>query len=280
MPFRIRMGVPEMEACWNDLSGRELQGRLDKHEARFFKKFVKALGFLGQNPRHPGLASHEIGDLTRQHGIKIFQSYLENNTPAAGRLFWAYGPDQGDITVLAIEPHPEDQKRRAYLRIKLSALPPRQPWSKSSEGGPGEDQRQIGTVHVVPCLRFQQAAGTFCSWLLSRCDFVLPHGKQKRLFPSSFRCFLQNTKGLIAAARAAENGSEVREKGAVKLEYRPCLALRGQPTPSCEAHLARPPRALLSSLPGNLRFSNLSGRPSRMKTLQCALSRQNPSWPG
>jgi hypothetical protein len=28
-----------------------------------------------------------------------------------------------DITVLAIEPHPEDQKRGAYQRIKLSSLP-------------------------------------------------------------------------------------------------------------------------------------------------------------
>ena len=79
MPFRVRMGVPQMEAYWNDLSGRKLQGRLDKHEEKFFKKLAKALGFLGQNPRHPGLASHEIDDLTRQHGIKIFQSYLENN---------------------------------------------------------------------------------------------------------------------------------------------------------------------------------------------------------
>ena len=127
MPFRVRMGVPQMEAYWNDLTGRKLQGGLDKHEEKFFKKLAKALGFLGQNPRHPGLASHEIDDLTRQHGIKIFQSYLENNTPAAGRLFWAYGPDQGDITVLAIEPHPEDQKRGAYQRIKLSSLPLRKP---------------------------------------------------------------------------------------------------------------------------------------------------------
>jgi hypothetical protein len=29
-----------------------------------------------------------------------------------------------DITVLAIEPHPEDQKRGAYQHIKLSTLPP------------------------------------------------------------------------------------------------------------------------------------------------------------
>ena len=125
MAFRIRMGVPEMEAYWNDLSTRKLASKLDKQEEKFFKKLVKTLGFLGQNPRHPGLESHEIDDLTRKHGIKIFQSYLENNTPAAGRLFWAYGPEKGDITILAIEPHPEDQKRGAYQRIKLSNLPSR-----------------------------------------------------------------------------------------------------------------------------------------------------------
>jgi hypothetical protein len=123
MTFNICMGLPEMEALWQDLSTRKLQCKLDRDEETSFKKLVKALVFLSQNPRHPGLASHEIDDLTRKYGIKIFQSYLENRTPAAGRLFWAYGPDKGDITILAIEPHPEDQKRGAYQRIKLSALP-------------------------------------------------------------------------------------------------------------------------------------------------------------
>jgi hypothetical protein len=118
------MGVPEMEAYWNNISTRQLAGKLAGDEERFFKKLVKTLAFLSQNPRHPGLASHEIDDLTRKYGFKVFQSYLENNTPAAGRLFWAYGPEQGDITVLAIEPHPEDQKRGTYRRIKLSAKPP------------------------------------------------------------------------------------------------------------------------------------------------------------
>jgi hypothetical protein len=48
--------------------------------------------------------------------------------PSAGRIFWAYGPDKLDITVLATEPHPEDQKHGAYHRIKLSALPPAKQW--------------------------------------------------------------------------------------------------------------------------------------------------------
>lgn len=122
MPFRIRMGLPEMEAMWVDLSSRKLKGSLNNKEERFFKRLVKALGYLATDPKHNSLASHEIGDLSRKHGRKIFQSYLENNTPGAGRLFWAYGPDKGDITVLATEPHPEDKKRGA--RIKLPAIPP------------------------------------------------------------------------------------------------------------------------------------------------------------
>jgi hypothetical protein len=119
------MGVPDMEAFWNDLAARKQSEILDKDEERFFKKWTKALGYLSIDPRHNSLGSHEIEPLTRKYGIKIFQSYLENNTPAAGRMFWAYGPDQGDITVLGIEPHPEDQKRGAYERIKLAKVPPK-----------------------------------------------------------------------------------------------------------------------------------------------------------
>jgi hypothetical protein len=122
MPFKIRMGVPGMEALWNDLSTRKQKAKLDKNEEKFFKKWVKALGYLSENPRHNSLASHEIDDLTRKYGLKIFQSYLESKTPAAGRMFWAYGPDKGDITILAIEPHPEDQKRGAYHRIGLASM--------------------------------------------------------------------------------------------------------------------------------------------------------------
>jgi hypothetical protein len=124
MPFSIRMGVPDMEALWYDLSSHKRAGKLDKAEEKFFKKWVKALGYLSANPRHNSLASHEIEDLTRKYGFKIFQSYLENKTPAAGRMFWAYGPDKGDITILAVEPHPEDDKRGAYERVKLAVVPP------------------------------------------------------------------------------------------------------------------------------------------------------------
>lgn len=130
MPYAIRMGRPEMEALWNDLSTRSAAGKLAPAEAAMFKKLVKTLGFLAADPRHNSLSSHEIDELSRKFGLKVFQSYLENHTPSAGRLFWAYGPDQGEITILAIEPHPEDKKRGAYDRIKLSSMAPGAPRKK------------------------------------------------------------------------------------------------------------------------------------------------------
>ena len=123
MTFNIRMGIPEVDTLWKDFSQRKLACQLDKSEERFFKKLVKTLDHLRRDPKHPGLASHEIDVLSLKYKVKIFQSYLENNTPSAGRLFWAYGPNPREITIFAIEPHPEDQKKGAYQRIKLSSFP-------------------------------------------------------------------------------------------------------------------------------------------------------------
>jgi hypothetical protein len=117
------MGVPEMEALWNDLSQRAKAGELKKDEKQFFKKWVKAMGYLRDNPRHPGLKSHEIEAISKRVGLKVWQSYLENRKSAARRMFWVYGPDQKEITILAVEPHPEDDKRGGYDRVKLSELP-------------------------------------------------------------------------------------------------------------------------------------------------------------
>lgn len=117
------MGIPEVKALWDDLTAREAAGRLDAHDLKLFKRFVKALFLIEQNPRHNSLHSHEIEPLSERAGFKIFQSYLENRTPAAGRIFWAYGPSDGEITILGIEPHPENRKSHGYDRVRLSRMP-------------------------------------------------------------------------------------------------------------------------------------------------------------
>jgi hypothetical protein len=117
------MGVPEMEKLFNYLARGKEAGTLDPEEEKLARKFFKTLDLLASNPRHNSLASHEIDELTKRVGFKVFQSYLENRTPAAGRLFWAYGPDSAQITVLGLEPHPENTKH-GYAGIRLSRSPP------------------------------------------------------------------------------------------------------------------------------------------------------------
>jgi len=73
-----------------------------------FKQVDKCVRLLAENPRHPGLATHEFHSLEHPHqpGAKVFEAYVQNRTPGAYRLFWCYGPDAGQITIIAITPHP------------------------------------------------------------------------------------------------------------------------------------------------------------------------------
>jgi hypothetical protein len=125
MKYVLRMGIPEMLELWNRLAQGRHAGTLSSEEDELAERLGKALSNLRDDPRYPGLQSHEIGALSRRYGQKVFQSYLENNTPAAGRLFWVYGPGKGEITVIGLEPHPEDDKRGGYDRVRLSKLPPK-----------------------------------------------------------------------------------------------------------------------------------------------------------
>jgi len=78
----------------------------NKIHAKRLKTIRNALGRLQSNPRHPGLKTHKFSSLSGPDGEEIFEAYAENNTPAAYRIFWYYGPGKGKITIVAITPHP------------------------------------------------------------------------------------------------------------------------------------------------------------------------------
>ena len=122
MEYAIRMGIPEMDELWNSLKAKHEDGTASKDEEELFNKWGSALKKLSSNPMYPGLQSHEIDELSRRYGMKVWQSYLENKKSNARRMYWVYGPEKQEITIIGLEPHPEDAKNGAYDRIKLSDL--------------------------------------------------------------------------------------------------------------------------------------------------------------
>jgi len=78
----------------------------DRGLEKRYSAVKKAIFLLSNNPRHKSLKTHEFTSLTGPKGEKIFEAYAEQSTPAAYRVFWYYGPDRNQITIVAITPHP------------------------------------------------------------------------------------------------------------------------------------------------------------------------------
>lgn len=77
------------------------------HEG-LFNQVVKTVKLLSNDPKHPGLNTHRYHSLEHpwSSNDKVFESYVQNNTPGAYRIFWCYGPNTKEITVVSITPHP------------------------------------------------------------------------------------------------------------------------------------------------------------------------------
>ena len=79
------------------------------------KQVRKTLGYLETNLQAKSLQTHKYDSLTWRYGVEVFEAYVQQDTPAAYRVFWHYGPDEigenGEripiITIVAITPHPE-----------------------------------------------------------------------------------------------------------------------------------------------------------------------------
>lgn len=95
MTFRVRF-TAEARTQYDQLTPAKL------------KKVKRALRHLQINPRHPSLNTHLYSDYKNPFDPKepVFEAYAENLTPGAYRIFWCYGPERAQITILAITPHP------------------------------------------------------------------------------------------------------------------------------------------------------------------------------
>ena len=86
---------------------RDKRAKASKDEG-LFKQVEKCVRLLLDNPKHPGLKTHEYDSIENPFDpkAKVFEAYVQNQTPGAYRLFWCYGPKKGQITMLAITQHP------------------------------------------------------------------------------------------------------------------------------------------------------------------------------
>jgi hypothetical protein len=100
VPFRLELAPRAAQEL------HDLEHHKDRKDLAKLKRVRNCLGLLERNPKHPSLKTHEYSSITGANGEKVWEAYVENNTPAAWRVFWHYGPPKTVITVVAITPHP------------------------------------------------------------------------------------------------------------------------------------------------------------------------------
>jgi hypothetical protein len=82
---------------------RELEH--DKSKKGLLKQIRRVLGFMETNLRHPSLNTHKFTEISCKLG-DVFETYAQNNTPGAYRVFWAYGAGKRELYIIDITPHP------------------------------------------------------------------------------------------------------------------------------------------------------------------------------
>ncbi len=65
---------------------------ISKNKKAIYKAVCKILGYMETNLRHPSLHTHEYSAMKGPNDEKVFESYAQNRTPGAYRIFWHYGP--------------------------------------------------------------------------------------------------------------------------------------------------------------------------------------------
>lgn len=78
----------------------------DPSSIKILKAVRKTLALMEHNLRHPSLNTHEFKSFKGPNGQKVFEAYAQQKTPGAYRIFWYYGPEENQITIVTIVPHP------------------------------------------------------------------------------------------------------------------------------------------------------------------------------
>ena len=102
--FNQLRGQAERAAATRRRTGKTKSSR----QEGLFKQVAKTVQLLAEDPRHPSLNTHQYHSLEHpfEKGAKVFEAYAQHRTLGAYRVFWCYGPRKGEVTIIAITPHP------------------------------------------------------------------------------------------------------------------------------------------------------------------------------
>lgn len=96
----------EFQLVFSEQAKEKIQAlEKDNSKKPLLKHLKKTLGFMETNLKHPSLNTHKFDALQCKFG-DVFESYVQNRTPGAFRIFWVYGPQKKQIYILDITPHP------------------------------------------------------------------------------------------------------------------------------------------------------------------------------
>ena len=98
MTFKLLLG--------NEAAQQLTKLQNDNSKERILKDVLKTLELMKVNLRHPSLNTHEYQNVKNSDGEKLFESYAQQKTSGAYRIFWHYGPGKRVITIILIIPHP------------------------------------------------------------------------------------------------------------------------------------------------------------------------------
>ena len=99
--------MPAFELLWTDQAEKqflELQHRGPKDKYTKVRKTLETLTCRG--PKYPSLHSHKYQSIKGPGGEEVWESYVENRTSGAWRIWWMYGPTPNVITLIMIAKHP------------------------------------------------------------------------------------------------------------------------------------------------------------------------------
>lgn len=69
-------------------------------------KVRRAIARIEADPRQRPLQSHKWKALSAPASADLWESYVDTNTPAAWRIWWCYGPESNEITIVTLGKHP------------------------------------------------------------------------------------------------------------------------------------------------------------------------------